>query len=314
MSFFEQSIYAIEEFIAVRKKLGPAWKQDKYILALTASNPESNAAVEVEVQLDDGNAEEAKPDDDAFFYQIERGNDVHGTRILSNLWHPFRHFMAQLQNLKNPRLHSKIKRTLLDVLHVLNSKRFLQGADNRLQGIQLSRIDPCNILLFTACPKMSSSCIDQFMKASERSGPPDLYEEAFRWDQHLHTFCFRESLRNGNKMANPALYELCKLTGGSYTCIHSFGQLKTQIERLAQSSMTTVSLRFNQRLVQCYFNVQSKVKRPQPQAQLRNQQGVQPLEKAHRTNLEEPELKIIHKDKWPMPLASTDFLRHGSGQ
>ena len=41
----------------------------------------------------------------------------------------------------------------------------------------------------------------------------------------------------------------------------------------------------------------------------------QPLEKAHRTNLEEPELKIIHKDKWPMPLTSTTFLRsHGSQQ
>ena len=37
MSFFEQSIYAIEEFITVRKKMGPVWKQDKYLLALTAS-------------------------------------------------------------------------------------------------------------------------------------------------------------------------------------------------------------------------------------------------------------------------------------
>ena len=50
MSFFEQSIYAIEEFISVRKKMGPqAFKQDKYVLALTASNPDSNAALELEV-------------------------------------------------------------------------------------------------------------------------------------------------------------------------------------------------------------------------------------------------------------------------
>jgi len=49
MSYFEQSIYAIEEFITVRKKMGASWKQDKYILALTASNPESNAAIEVEI-------------------------------------------------------------------------------------------------------------------------------------------------------------------------------------------------------------------------------------------------------------------------
>ena len=95
-------------------------------MALTASNPESNAAIEVELQLDDAIADEGIPDEDAAYYQIEKSNnEVHGTKILSNLWHPFRHFMAQLQNLKNPRLHSKIKRTLLDVLHILNSKRFL---------------------------------------------------------------------------------------------------------------------------------------------------------------------------------------------
>ena len=45
MSFFEQSIFAIEEFIAVRKKIG-FYKQDKYFLALTASNPESNCAMQ----------------------------------------------------------------------------------------------------------------------------------------------------------------------------------------------------------------------------------------------------------------------------
>lgn len=41
---------------------------------------------------------------------------------------------------------------------------------------------------------------------------------------------------------------------------------------------------------------------------------MQPLEKAHRTNLEEPELKIVHKDKWPMPLPSTNFLSEAGGQ
>jgi len=111
------------------------------------------------------------------------------------------------------------------------------------------------------------------MKASERFGTPDLFEEAFRWDQHLHTFCFRESLRNGNKMPNPALFELCKLTGGSYTSIHSFSHLKTQIERLAHSSITEVCIKIEQRLVQCFFNVQAKVKRPQMQ-QVRGQQGM----------------------------------------
>ena len=67
MSFFEQSIYAIEEFITIRKKMG-AWKQDKYILALTASNPESNAALEIEISAEDGKEETGTPDEDAAFY------------------------------------------------------------------------------------------------------------------------------------------------------------------------------------------------------------------------------------------------------
>jgi hypothetical protein len=173
MSFFEQSVYAIEEFISIRKKAG-YYKQDKYFLALTASSPESNCQL--------GNEQQANPDTeddgdqlgiDDKFYGIggltnPNQDNAYGTKILSSWQHPIRHFMAQLQGLKNPRRHSKIKRTLLDVLQIINAKRFVQGADNRLQGIQLSRIDPCNILLFTASPKMSSSCIDQFMKSSSR--------------------------------------------------------------------------------------------------------------------------------------------------
>lgn len=41
MSFFEQSVYAIEEFILKRKQLG-VFKQDKYFLAMTATSVEDN--------------------------------------------------------------------------------------------------------------------------------------------------------------------------------------------------------------------------------------------------------------------------------
>ena len=37
-------------------------------------------------------------------------------------------------NLKSPRLHSKIDKTLVDVLDILNQRRFLSGADSRLSG------------------------------------------------------------------------------------------------------------------------------------------------------------------------------------
>lgn len=41
MTFFEQSVYAIEEFVAMRKKLN-LFRQDKYFLALTSSSSEAN--------------------------------------------------------------------------------------------------------------------------------------------------------------------------------------------------------------------------------------------------------------------------------
>ena len=41
MSFFEQSVYAIEEFINTRRKIG-LFNSDKYFLAMTAASPDHN--------------------------------------------------------------------------------------------------------------------------------------------------------------------------------------------------------------------------------------------------------------------------------
>jgi hypothetical protein len=68
----------------------------------------------------------------------------------------------QLKYLKCPRLHSNISKSLLDILDTLNQQRFLSGADNRLLGIQLSRIQPSCVVFFTASPKMSSSSVAIF--------------------------------------------------------------------------------------------------------------------------------------------------------
>lgn len=67
------------------------------------------------------------------------------------------------------------------MLQVLNCKRFLSGADNRLHGIQLSKVEAANLILFTAGPRMSSKCLDQFRKV-RTDGGLELYDEAFKWD------------------------------------------------------------------------------------------------------------------------------------
>lgn len=90
---------------------------------MTASSPESNCVIEgyeqpVPIEAED---DEAIAIDDRFFgiagvTNANQEQSIHSTKILSSWQHPIRHFMAQLQGLKNPRRHSKIKRTLLDVL------------------------------------------------------------------------------------------------------------------------------------------------------------------------------------------------------
>ena len=133
MTYFEQSVYAIELFVNQRKKQESQGRADKYLLALTASNTFSNCPVESEQAESKQSAEDILMGPSAL---SERSQEM-GTLILSGLQHPLSHFMAQLHNLRNPRRHSKIKRSLLDVMSALNAKRFATGADNRLKGIQL---------------------------------------------------------------------------------------------------------------------------------------------------------------------------------
>jgi len=64
MSFFEQSVYAIEEFVLLRRKIGK-FSEDKYFLALTAASPDHNFKTEP--------------------HQLN-------TQILSSWEHPFKHF------------------------------------------------------------------------------------------------------------------------------------------------------------------------------------------------------------------------------
>ena len=45
MSFFEQTVYAIEEFVLLRRKLGK-FADDKYFLMLAAASPEHNYKTE----------------------------------------------------------------------------------------------------------------------------------------------------------------------------------------------------------------------------------------------------------------------------
>ncbi len=65
----------------------------------------------------------------------------------------YRHFIQQLFNLKCKKIplnKGDIYNGLKNVLAIINQKRLFSGADSRINGINLNKIEPCNIILFTA--------------------------------------------------------------------------------------------------------------------------------------------------------------------
>jgi hypothetical protein len=116
-------------------------------------------------------------------------------------------------------------------MKLVNSSRFLLGSANRLNGIQLTRIEPCNIILFTASPK--------FKRAPQRfTQGGNMYQELFHWDQKLHVLDFFTS--KGPSQASE-LEDLCRITGGTYKLAQNFGDVRFRMQMLAENSLYTVS-------------------------------------------------------------------------
>jgi len=77
---------------------------------------------------------------------------------------------------------TELERTLVEAMKALNSCRFLYGSANRLNGIQLSRVEPCNVLLFTAGAQLPQGAFQRFTSNSYQLVPGNMYEEVFHWD------------------------------------------------------------------------------------------------------------------------------------
>lgn len=89
----------------------------------------------------------------------------------------------------NSREISDIKATLIEVAKVMNAKRFINGADNRMYGIQPCRMETTHFIVFTAKPKINT--IEEFKK--QKPAKDNFYEEVFRFDQKVHIINFLES-------------------------------------------------------------------------------------------------------------------------
>lgn len=66
--------------------------------------------------------------------------------------------------MQNMRELTDLDRTLSEVIKLVNSNRFMYGAANRINGIQITRIEPCNVIVFTANPSLArDDIVSRFM-------------------------------------------------------------------------------------------------------------------------------------------------------
>jgi len=121
------------------------------------------------------------------------------SRLYSGWQHPYSHFHSQLLHLKcqnSPNDPSAISKGVREIMAQVNSKRMYSGADMRLSGIQLNKIEPGNVVLFTAAieGKESIDISKEFLDAKPES--QNLFKEIFRWDQKLNVVNFRADSKN----------------------------------------------------------------------------------------------------------------------
>lgn len=85
----------------------------------------------------------------------EETQQEYNSMLYSGWEHPFKHFTCQLQHMKcaNSLLDkAALSKGLKEIMAQINGKRMYTGADMRFFGIQLNKIEPCNVILFTALP------------------------------------------------------------------------------------------------------------------------------------------------------------------
>ena len=96
-----------------------------------------------------------------------------------------------------------------------------------MNGIQISRVEPCHVILLTASPKLRNF---ESLTNQRRS----MYDELFQWDQKLHVVNFREN-KNLDRLLN-----FCLNTGGSFSNVKNFNDLRIRMQILAENCLFTV--------------------------------------------------------------------------
>lgn len=216
MNFIHQSVYAIEEFLNARKQF---------------HQQSSSSSSQFDQRFMGG--------DKYYLFKTLGSQEPVENCVLSGLQHPHKHFMHQLFNVTCSRDLIDLPRSLISIMKIVNSTRLITGDSNRIQGIELAKNDPHDIIFFTAGGNSSYKKSQLFESLMKQSG--SYYDEVFEWNQKLHVINFRGEV-------DPGLREVVRVSGGTYRKVESFNNLKYRMQFLANN---------------CLFTVVCKVKLPQ---------------------------------------------------
>lgn len=106
--------------------------------------------------------------------------------ILYSGWeHPWRHFNHQLQHLKcSNSIMTKncLSSGLREIMSYINAKRMFSGADMRFQGLQINKMEPCNVVLFTALGPSFFTADHLNLFLNQKPETHYFFQEVFRQD------------------------------------------------------------------------------------------------------------------------------------
>ncbi|CDW91762.1 UNKNOWN [Stylonychia lemnae] len=304
LTFYQASVFAIEQFKDHRRQSGE-YKFDKYYLFKTPDIIQQNHHLQMQQSL--GNSANSPP--------LQPLDNF----ILSSCEHPIKHFMNQLFNTNNTRdIVGNITYTLKEIMRIVNSNRFSYGSDNRIYGIQTTRIEPTHVILFTANPKLKN--LQELLKPQNQRY--QLFDETFQWDQKLHVINYRE------KKDLSSLKQLIEITGGTYQNINEFNQVKLRMKYLAENCLFSIQckLRFQNAskslsthnnssieqeysYIKLYFDIGQKIKNQNFKGKIQISSS---NDMTHRMNLEDIDQRQISKDRWPIPIFSSSFMTQNS--
>jgi len=144
--------------------------------------------------------------------------------IKSNWEHPKEHIFRQLEYFKHSKGETDIKASIQEVLRTMNSYRFLNGADNPVNGVWVSKMRPYLLCLFT--DDNSIKDLDMNMFENKKASIMNYSKSLFRDDITMQIYVFTNTPKRWEHKCRKKLSELKQEYGIDYIIVDSFTTFK----------------------------------------------------------------------------------------